>query len=203
MYKGSIAIILFFMVCCFTVRANAGLYFSADQIIFADLMENAGYESDFGLFAMKDANQRFKIFDHKNSEPGALFKVTESMWTYLDEGFGFYFDVYTEGKKDKRAEYSWFSDSSLNQFAGGKLVDTAVQHVKVQWSDHMLLASLDDQLGGGDRDFDDMNVFGLANKLNIVAPSAAPVPEPSTMLLFFTGLAGLTAVGRRRKQKAE
>ena len=32
---------------------------------------------------------------------------------------------------------------------------------------------------------------------------AAPVPEPSTILLFAAGLAGLTAIGRRRKANIE
>ncbi len=40
---------------------------------------------------------------------------------------------------------------------------------------------------------------GATNYLVEVTGNAAPIPEPATMLLFGTGLAGLAAVSRRRK----
>ena len=58
---------------------------------------------------------------------------------------------------------------------------------------------------GPDGDFFDISYdfFGSANvfSLNIgsVTGEVAPVPEPTTILLFATGLAGLAVVGRRRR----
>lgn len=46
----------------------------------------------------------------------------------------------------------------------------------------------------------DLTIYTNANGLWVENPNtAAPVPEPTTALLFGTGLAGLAAVGRRRR----
>jgi hypothetical protein len=56
-----------------------------------------------------------------------------------------------------------------------------------------LLVGFEDVFGGGDRDYDD-HQFVFTN----VSP-AAPVPEPATLILLSTGLAGIGAAMRKRR----
>lgn len=180
-------------------------------------IEKAAYESDFGLYSVDDTNnpqsitQKLKIFD-KNQEASAksivLFRefnnqweaqsisegeeVLESNWISFSNVFGFYYGVYTGGKSDTTLDYLWYSDKQFNSDANGNAFDTDIEHIGTQylgdtWATVKIF--LDDQPGGGDRDFNDMTVMG--NDLK-------PVPEPGTMILLGSGLIGLAAVSRKK-----
>jgi hypothetical protein len=177
---------------------------SDDTAFFSIKYENAGYESDFGIFAYDDPDTMFQIID-KNENPGfdteVFFKydsgwqvsLNNTDWSTIGETFGFYYGVYTGGKYDSTLDYLWYSDSQYNRkFEDGKYVavDTGVDHVRTIFDGFdSLTIQLDDQLGGGDRDWDDMTVR---------AHDLQPVPEPATLLLLGSGLVGVVGVGRKK-----
>jgi hypothetical protein len=169
-----------------------------DEVLFVNTYENAAYEASFGLYAIGDHAKRYQVFAY-DQEPGTFSFVSADIWPYLSSGFGWYFEIHTGGLSDNTAEYRWFDDAQYNQYGDGTSVDTTIDHIFSFVTEHFIIAKLDDQLGGGDRDFNDMKIMGYAPH-GIQITSAAPVPEPTTMLLFGAGLVGLAAVGRRKKE---
>lgn len=188
-------------------RADA-MYFKASDVLFINTGEDAVFKSDFGLYAIDDPHTMIKIFDYQ-SNPGDVRRINASNWGSLQKGFGFYFAIHVGGANDPTAKYYFYSDSSLNHFSDGSLIDADIDHLLLTFSDKLgFQISLEDQLmATADKDFNDMIIkmimmgmdfFSFNNSSN---NSFASTPEPSTALLFGAGLVGLSGVRRRSKKE--
>jgi len=177
---------------------------SDGSAIFVLWLEQAAYESDFGLFIVDDvANptsvvDTLEVFSAHTDDPlslqGVYFRENNGTWQVsldnnsykdFDNRFGFYYGVHTGGA-GSLLDYTYYSDPFFNS------VDQGDQHVAVEWNgiDNLIIYLEDLRTAAADWDWSDMT---------IVADDLTPVPEPATMLLLGAGLLGLAGVGRKKK----
>ncbi len=177
------------------------------------LFEIAGYAegNSFGIYDLGNINNRIEIFAGTDSNPGNPFDgatttleyfggsfTTDAWTTHVNfasgNAFGYYLDVSDTGQ-------TYYTDTALNvdgydhMFAyKGLGIDQFSSYNNAGyalWTANEYVLAWEDLLAGGDEDFADFVVM---------VESVNPVPEPTTMLLFGAGLAGLAGVARRRRK---
>ena len=101
---------------------------------FVITLENASYESDFGLFTVDDVNnptaivntlQVFSYTDEVGDSASVNFKYEGGIykaqldgagdWIEFDSNFGFYYAVHTGGAVDPIADYTYYTFNAFNE----------------------------------------------------------------------------------------
>lgn len=91
---------------------------------------------------------------------------------------------------------TWSSDAALNLDHFNHVYATS--YVGDQFVPAGTFVGFEDLLGGGDRDYDDIEFVFTNTAAAFQAPAPPSVPEPATMSLFGLGLASLTVLRKKR-----
>ena len=162
--------------------------------IFTAIGKESGNPNDIELSAIGQAGTgnsnntiasfSTEFFDNWGAWQTVDFNTQNLYFEDTDGGYNIGLDPYT------------YSTTATNTFkiyqlsSDSMVLNYLTYHPTVKLKKGDFIIGFNDNAAGGDGDFDDIII------------ALRPVPEPGTILLFGTGLAGLAAVGRRRKSQA-
>jgi hypothetical protein len=161
---------------------GAQLFYTGGAVTVESLPVTSGYVSELGLYDSTFTRLLYLM----NDEPVGVTNT----FTPSDYGIAvgaeliFGIRVISDGNRE------YFMGPGLRNPDG--IIHAAVDNL----GGGVLVVGFEDLFGGGDLDYDD-NKFRFTGA--VVAP--ATVPEPASMLLLGSGLAGVAARGRRRRKQ--
>jgi len=166
------------------------------------IIELAGYKNDttMGIYDGVNTVQLFSGAQGAGDQAHLSIKSDGRVFVNLaytgvdfdSNHFGFYITTPND---------TFYSDTALNEDNFDHMVafqGNDTQDVKLHpdlnaglWTDNEFILAFEDKLGGGDKDYQD---------LVLMVESVEPVPEPTTLILFGSGLLGLCAYARKRRK---
>lgn len=166
---------------------GTALYATGDEIWVKFVSYEAAYTNDLYFFAFvgQNLNDAQFLFRNKTATPGSMMQLVGTFVPGQEIIFGIH--VYDQGRGRWYTYYSGDPSRNPDNSPHVQLTDLAYGNYDVR-------VGFEDLWQGGDKDYNDLifDVSGVATEV---------VPEPITMVLFGTGLAGVGVIGRRRRKQ--
>jgi hypothetical protein len=180
-----VLLVIGFIACLQSSPANAypilgqDIYYYGGPLQIEILSEDASYTSQIYLHLQTNAGE---MFLGNSTDTGLVINFDDPAAVGLNPGQEFILGIHVV--------------NTGNDFVMGSGFDNpdGIPHAKVNYVyNHVAIIGFEDLFGGGDLDYDDARIR-VTGDIGI-----EKIPEPSTMLLFGSGLASLLFFRRRSK----